>query len=122
MYIIRKTFEVSGSHQLNLPYESPCNRLHGHNWRITVEVTSYTLNQEQMVVDFGKIKKLVHDLLDHQDITNRISGNPTAENIAGQIHDRVSAELDTTLRAAENAKVSEVVIQESEGNVAIWRL
>ena len=36
MYTIKKTIEISASHQLYLDYESKCENLHGHNFKIVV--------------------------------------------------------------------------------------
>ena len=59
MYYIKKTFEVSAAHSLNLSYESKCTMLHGHNWIITVECKARELNSDGMVVDFTHIKQTV---------------------------------------------------------------
>lgn len=82
MYIVKKRFEVSGAHRLDLPYESKCRSLHGHNWTITVWCAAETLNAEGMVVDFTHIKKAVHDYLDHGCFNDLLPFNPTAENLA----------------------------------------
>jgi 6-pyruvoyl tetrahydropterin synthase/QueD family protein len=47
------------AHQLHLPYESKCNNLHGHNYRVEVELGSQVLNKEGMVVDFAKVKAVI---------------------------------------------------------------
>ena len=65
-YRVIKRMEISGAHRLSLPYESKCRGLHGHNWIITVFCESETLDENGMVVDFSKIKELVHGKLDHQ--------------------------------------------------------
>ena len=31
MYYVSKRMEVAGAHRLDLPYESKCSNLHGHN-------------------------------------------------------------------------------------------
>ena len=49
MYTVVKRIEVSGSHVLNLPYESKCSNLHGHNWIIDVTLQSETLDENGMV-------------------------------------------------------------------------
>ena len=108
MYTVTKRVEISSAHSLRLPYESNCRNLHGHNWIIDVTCQSETLNEDGMVLDFVKIKEIVGKL-DHANI-NEILGNginPTAENIAKWICDRVPLCV----------KVS---VQESEGNTAIY--
>ena len=105
MYYVEKTLEISAAHQLNLPYESKCRRVHGHNWRITVYCKSETLNSEGMVTDFSHIGQVVKDKFDHQYINDVLNLNPTAENIARWICEHV-----------ENCY--RVRVQESEGNAA----
>lgn len=62
-----------------------------------------------MVIDFGHIKEAIHGRLDHKHV-NDIMGdiNPTAENMAKWIADELGE------------KCFKVVVQESEGNVAIY--
>jgi len=115
MYRIQKTMEISGSHKLTLPYDSPCSRLHGHNWKVTVEIESEHLNQDGMIVDFCQISKVVNRL-DHQYANHIVKTNPTAENIAQWIAMRVDAEC----LLPTNARITQVAVQESEGNVACY--
>lgn len=87
MYTIKKTLEVAASHRLNLDYESPCENLHGHNWIITVWCKAMELDQNGMVIDFKKIKEIVHGTMDHKYLNDIFDFNPTAENIARWICD-----------------------------------
>ena len=107
MYTVSKRIEVAGSHCLDLDYESPCRNTHGHNWIITVHCQNARLNQNGMVVDFGDIKKAVHGALDHRHLNDVVGVNPTAENIAAWICERVPY-------------CFKVEVQESEGNVAVY--
>ena len=115
MYYVSKRMEVAGSHHLDLPYESKCSNLHGHNWIITVHCKSEKLTDYGMIVDFALVKKEIHGVLDHSNINdvldNRI--NPTAENMAKRICDKVS-------ELCEVGYCYKVEVQESEGNVAIY--
>ena len=107
MFIVKKRFEVSGSHSLNLPYESKCKNIHGHNWIITVECKSETLNESGMVTDFSIIKKEISDFIDHKHLNDILPFNPTAENMAKWICDRIPNAVSVT-------------VQESEGNEATY--
>lgn len=46
MYYVAKTMEIAGAHSLHLSYESKCEKLHGHNWIITVYCKAKELNQD----------------------------------------------------------------------------
>jgi 6-pyruvoyltetrahydropterin/6-carboxytetrahydropterin synthase len=66
MYIIQKEFHFSASHQiLGLPPEHPCARLHGHNYRVEVVLSSETLDQVGFVRDYRELS-LFKDYLDEQ--------------------------------------------------------
>ena len=107
MYTVTKKIEVSGAHFLNLPYDSKCKNLHGHNWIISVTCRREVLDNCGMVVDFVKIKEIVNQL-DHANI-NDVLGDviPTAENIARWLCERIPYCV-------------RVEVQESEVNVAIY--
>lgn len=107
MYYVSKRMEIAGAHHLTLNYESPCTNMHGHNWIVTVECRSTSLDENGMVVDFKKIKQAVTDKFDHQYINDVVSFNPTAENIAKYICDSIP-------------NCFRVSVQESEGNIAVY--
>lgn len=116
MYLISKRVEVAGSHQLELNYDSPCKQIHGHNFIIIVEVIGKQLNDNGMLIDFKHIKNVVN-LLDHAHINKIIKPyNPTAENIARWIAERIQEKIPLH----ESSIVSKVTVQESEGNIACY--
>ena len=107
MYYISKRMEIAASHQLNLSYPSACENLHGHNWIIVVFCKGESLNQDGMLIDFVDIKKNIHGILDHAYINDIVDFNPTAENLAKWIVDRI----DNCYKAS---------VEESESNIAIY--
>lgn len=58
--------EVAGAHVLILPYDSKCRRLHGHNWKVEVEIEAHRL-VNGMILDYSVIKRIVKEL-DHKTI------------------------------------------------------
>ena len=109
MYYVAKTMEIAGAHSLHLSYESKCEKLHGHNWIITVYCKAKELNQDGMVCDFKHIKDKIHGYLDHGNQNELLPFNPTAENIAKWITDQIPECYKTK-------------VQESGGNTAIYEI
>lgn len=116
-YYAQTTVTVSASHKLKLDYESPCQRLHGHNWKITLRCCAPKLNNNGMVADFALMKKFVKDLLDHQDLTDNFPQNlnPTAENIAEFLLVRINGNREIV---GPYATCFRIDVEETEGNIA----
>lgn len=117
MYKISKRMEIAGAHKLNLPYESKCSTLHGHNWVVVIYCASVELTDYGMVIDFTHIKKAIHERLDHKFINDVLPSdcNPTAENMARWICEEVQKNLSSGI-------CYKVKVQESEGNVATYKV
>lgn len=107
MYYVSKRLEIAACHHLTLSYESKCENIHGHNWVITVFCKAKKLNSDGMVVDFKRIKEKIHGFLDHSNLNEKLSFNPTAENIARWVTEQIP-------------ECYKAQVQESEGNVAIY--
>lgn len=97
--------EISACHRLNLSYESKCQRLHGHNWKIIVYCATDKKNKDGMVIDFKDVKEKIHGYLDHGYLNELLPFNPTAENLA----EWIVGQFPQCYRA---------VVQESEDNTA----
>ncbi|MBT9131925.1 MAG: 6-carboxy-5,6,7,8-tetrahydropterin synthase [Syntrophomonadaceae bacterium] len=89
----------SAAHKLR-DYEGECERLHGHNWKVEVSLTSQKLNKQEIVIDFRELKRLIKDILgelDHQylnDLPYFKKDNPTTENIAGLIYKKLQQRIE----------------------------
>jgi 6-pyruvoyltetrahydropterin/6-carboxytetrahydropterin synthase len=77
---IYKVKTISCAHQLTLPYDSPCNRLHGHNYKIEVWIDALKTNEHGMIADYSHISKVIM-AYDHRNL-NDFMKQPTAENFA----------------------------------------
>jgi 6-pyruvoyltetrahydropterin/6-carboxytetrahydropterin synthase len=89
--------------------------MHGHNWKLEVEVQATGLDELGMAVDFKVVKEAARTLtatLDHRYLNeiepfDRI--NPTAENLAGHIYRGLSEMLND-----ERIQVQAVTLWETE--------
>ena len=110
-------YEIAGAHNLELPYESGCRNLHGHNWVVSIHIKSKTLASHGMILDFKHIKDELKKF-DHAYINELVKFNPTAENMAQHFGSLV-------LQQAKEEGCDGVFeicceVQESERNVASW--
>ena len=98
MYRLSIESKIYAAHQLR-EYDGPCARLHGHNWKIKVEVSAKELNRVGIAIDFMDLKKITWQVIgkfDHNNF-NQIAPfdtiNPTAENIARYFYDEIDKVL-----------------------------
>jgi 6-pyruvoyltetrahydropterin/6-carboxytetrahydropterin synthase len=100
VYTLKILTDFAAAHTLR-NYPGACSRMHGHNWKVEVEVRASTLNNSGMVLDFKEIKQQtrnVTDKLDHQYLNEVLpfdTINPTAENIAAYIFEQVSKAINS---------------------------
>ena len=70
MYILKAEHSFDSAHFLS-DYEGKCSNIHGHRWRVEIEVQSETLvnggQLDGMVIDFGDLKRDVKDMVDFYD-------------------------------------------------------
>ncbi len=99
-YTMKILTDFAAAHYLR-NYEGVCNRLHGHNWKVEVNVVATELDEVGMGLDFKVIKDATKRLigqLDHYNL-NEVAPfdtiNPTAENISAYLYRELSKELNT---------------------------
>lgn len=56
--------ELEIGHRLITSYAMKCQHLHGHRYEVEITVTANELNQDNMIVDFKKLKEIVKNTLD----------------------------------------------------------
>lgn len=80
---IEKTFRFPAAHQLP-NHNGLCQFLHGHEWKIEIQIRKRIDFETGMVLDFSDLKRIVKkeiiSKVDHSTLNERIY-NPTAENI-----------------------------------------
>tara|TARA_B100000424_G_scaffold170637_1_gene131487 strand:+ start:107 stop:481 length:375 start_codon:yes stop_codon:yes gene_type:complete len=121
MYTLTTMVEFSSAHTL-VGHSGPCKKMHGHNWKVEVEITGDKLDKIGMVVDFKEIRKatnLVVDELDHEflnDLEPFSEDNPTAENIARYIFTKLSEEFSN-----KNVKVNSIKLWETDKSAVSYK-
>jgi 6-pyruvoyltetrahydropterin/6-carboxytetrahydropterin synthase len=120
MYEVMIRSRFAAAHHLR-GYAGQCEALHGHNWLVEVAVAGTDLDPVGMLLDFKLLKQRVkeslqqldHTLLnDHESFKTQ---NPTSENLARWVYERVAAGL------APGLQVTSVRVWESEDAVATYR-
>jgi 6-pyruvoyltetrahydropterin/6-carboxytetrahydropterin synthase len=113
-YTLKVVTDFAAAHSLR-DYAGECRRLHGHNWKVEVEVVAAALDRLGMAIDFKDVKAAARAAageLDHRylnEIPPFDQVNPTAENIAAHLFERIAETLDN-----ERVQVSAVTVWETE--------
>ncbi len=95
---LRKSFQFEAAHLLpHLPQSHKCRRLHGHSFKAEIVVAGEADPQLGWLMDYAEISAAFEPLreqLDHRYL-NEVEGleNPTSENIAVWIWDRLRPRL-----------------------------
>lgn len=132
MFEIAIKAEFSSAHNLR-EYLGKCEALHGHNWKVEVKLNSKKLDKIGMVMDFTKLKEITKDIisdLDHKYLNEipyfsaaggSASGgkkiNPTSENIAKFIFDKVNESLP---RESNDVSLKSVTVWENDNSYATY--
>ena len=108
MYQLKTVADFDSAHFL-AGYDGKCSNLHGHRWKIILEVQAEELKDDiqhkGMYVDFGELKKDLRDLADSMDHALIIEKNSLKE---------------TTLEAlkSENFRIIELDFRPTAENMA----
>lgn len=108
MYTLTVRDHFDAAHALR-GYPGECAGLHGHTWDVEVTVEGAELDGIGIVYDFKRLKADLAAELQRYDHThlNEVSPfdttNPTAENLAREIHGALSDSVGDTVRVVEVA-------------------
>lgn len=139
MYRLKTSATFDSAHFL-AGYEGKCANIHGHCWRLEVEISGEGVQEEGtkrgMLIDFGDLKKAVRGLADSFDHTliyekdslrpatiealkaegfslTEVGFRPTAENFAKHFFE---------LLTEQGLKVSKVTVYETADNCAEYEV
>jgi 6-pyruvoyltetrahydropterin/6-carboxytetrahydropterin synthase len=114
MYELMVESKFAAAHQLR-GYKGKCEKLHGHNWRVTIAVTAERLDEQGLAIDFHDLKSALREVLDQLEhsFLNEIFPftqiNPSSENVAKWIYDSMAKKVDD-----DNVEVASVTVWESD--------
>ncbi len=120
MYILKVVSHFAAAHRL-LNYKGKCESLHGHNWKVEVEVFAKNTDHEGMVIDFKELKDLIKQCLVRLDHTylNEIPPfdkiNPTSEHIANYLFHQLEKMLPS------HVSMESVTVWESDTASATYK-
>jgi len=112
MYRLTVKDHFDAAHTLR-GYPGECRKLHGHTWDVEVTVEGGHLDEIGIVYDFKRLKDDLHRVLEDYDhaFLDEVAPfdglNPTAENLARVIFERLAE------KAGGDVKVAEVAVWES---------
>jgi len=98
MHSIKVEAGFSSAHNLR-EYKGKCEDLHGHNWKVEAVVKRDNLDSIGMLMDFKELRTPLNAILedlDHKylnDLEPFKKLNPTSENIARYIYDRLKKKI-----------------------------
>jgi len=122
MYAIAKEFEFSASHQLNnLPFDHQCARLHGHNYKVIVELISLNLDEAGFIIDYGElnfIKEYIDNNLDHKHLNDFFHFNPTAEKMSKFLYKEIEQMIKE--RFGDYDILNKVSVKETDKTIASY--
>jgi len=101
-------------------YPLACEKLHGHNYKVLIEVTADELDKIGMVLDYYVIDEIAKKYiakLDHgylNDIPPFDKVNPTTENVAKWLYDNMADDIINTDNS--RAKLASITIWETDHN------
>lgn len=119
MYRLKIIDSFSAAHQLN-GYAGDCEALHGHNWKVEVQVQGEQVNDIGIVFDFKELKRLTKRVLDGFDhgLLNEHEAfrgcNPSSELIARWVY------RDIARRLPEGVTMDSVTVWESDNAAATY--
>ena len=120
---IFKEFQLESAHRLpKVPPGHKCARLHGHSFRVEVWVRGEVDPQLGWVQDFAELKEAfrpLHEELDHNCL-NEVPGleNPTSENLARWIWERLLPSLPSLSRVVVRETCTSGCVYQGEGSLS----
>jgi 6-pyruvoyltetrahydropterin/6-carboxytetrahydropterin synthase len=121
-FTVKQICYFSAAHVLR-DYTAGCEKLHGHNYKVIIEVVANKLDNLGMVMDYLDIENIAKkyiNLVDHQylnNITPFDKINPTAENVAKWLFDNMATDINN-----ERTQLKSITIWETDHNCVSYEM
>jgi 6-pyruvoyltetrahydropterin/6-carboxytetrahydropterin synthase len=119
MYRLTVHDYFSSAHQLK-GYKGKCEAVHGHNWKVEIDVQGETLNDIGLLMDFHDLRRMLKEILERLDhvLLNEVEefreANPSSENVARHVYENLKKKLPAGI------SVASVTVWESENARATY--
>ncbi len=120
-WFLRVEDEFGAAHQLR-NYGGKCEDLHGHNFRVEVQISGSCLQTDSgILLDFKVLKSRLREVLERLDhrFLNELpefeTRNPSSENIAAYVYSSLQGRIQE-----ENVVLDWVMVAEKEGSRAYY--
>ena len=103
MFTINVGTSFYASHQLTLPDGSK-EKLHKHNWQVSVQIQNPQLNKMGLVMDFNRLKAKLENVVSDfnavqmEEIDYFKKNNSSAENVAKYIYQKLEKKITDQLK------------------------
>lgn len=109
-WILKVNEKFQAAHFLK-DYRGKCEKIHGHTFRVEVQVRVIELDKRGIGIDFAEIKKKLNEILpDHTFLNEIYEFNPSAENLARHFFQELK----------QHFPLKEVTVWESENAAAAY--
>ncbi|WP_448589906.1 6-carboxytetrahydropterin synthase QueD [Thermodesulfobium sp.] len=116
--IVEDTF--SSAHFLTYNDNTEFEPIHGHTFKVSVEISGNSLDEFGMLIDFRIIKKKLKeiiDVFDHKLLNEVVTFSPTSENLSKYIFD----EFEKFLKNYKGINVNSITVWESQTTCAKYQ-
>ena len=113
-FMLKTHVHFAAAHRLR-GYQGDCEQVHGHNYKVEVEVRATGLDELGMGIDFRAIRVAAREVvgeLDHRflnEVPPFAEVNPTAEHIAQFVFDRMARRIDR-----EHVRIHAIIVWETD--------
>ena len=124
-YELNKDFQFAAAHYVPHEDAGKCQNMHGHTYFTNVTIAGDELDHTGFLVDFKKIKDLIHKRFDHRMMNEDTKFSdqdaeyfPTTEVVARTIYEIIKEYLNTL---SNNPTCVQIYLRETPTSYCIYR-